>query len=232
MAVNVNKVYQRVLTLANKEQRGYITPQEFNVLANQAQMDIFEQYFYDLNQYGRVRGNDTIHGDPVEILREKISVFEVNGDVTSGTTLPADLYRLSSITFNDVVASYISPTEYNVIANQPLLRPNNNRPVYTRKGSIIAVYGNASSSQTPEAKTSGVTCEYIKTPTPCVWGYNIIGNKPLYANVKSRNFELHESEESNLVYTILKLASIIIEDQALYGISSGEEIKDIQQKKS
>ena len=38
--VNINTVYQRVLTIANKEQRGYITPQEFNILANQAQMDI------------------------------------------------------------------------------------------------------------------------------------------------------------------------------------------------
>ena len=41
--INVDRVYQRVLILANKEQRGYITPQEFNLFANQAQMDIFEQ---------------------------------------------------------------------------------------------------------------------------------------------------------------------------------------------
>ena len=54
MAVNIDTVYQRVLALANKEQRGYITPQEFNLLANQAQQEIFEQYFYDLNQRGRI----------------------------------------------------------------------------------------------------------------------------------------------------------------------------------
>ena len=48
--VRVDDVYQKVLALANKEQRGYITPQEFNLFANQAQMDIFEQYFYDVNQ--------------------------------------------------------------------------------------------------------------------------------------------------------------------------------------
>ena len=54
MAVNVDTVYQRVLTIANKEQRGYITPQEFNLLANQAQLEIFEQYFYDINQFNRI----------------------------------------------------------------------------------------------------------------------------------------------------------------------------------
>ena len=49
MPVSVDTVYQRVLALANKEQRGYITPQEFNIFANQAQFEIFEQYFYDQN---------------------------------------------------------------------------------------------------------------------------------------------------------------------------------------
>ena len=50
MAVSVDTVYQKVLALANKEQRGYITPQEFNLLANQAQLLIFEQYFYDIEK--------------------------------------------------------------------------------------------------------------------------------------------------------------------------------------
>ena len=53
MAISIDTVYQKVLALANKEQRGYITPQEFNLIADQAQQDIFEQYFYDLDQFKR-----------------------------------------------------------------------------------------------------------------------------------------------------------------------------------
>ena len=49
--VNVDTVYQRVLAIANKEQRGYITPLEFNLLANQAQLSIFENYFVELNHH-------------------------------------------------------------------------------------------------------------------------------------------------------------------------------------
>ena len=51
MAVSIDTVYQRVLSILNKEQRGYVTPQEFNLFANQAQLDLFEQYFYDINQF-------------------------------------------------------------------------------------------------------------------------------------------------------------------------------------
>ena len=39
MPINVDTVYQTVQALANKEQRGYLTPQEFNLFANQVQVD-------------------------------------------------------------------------------------------------------------------------------------------------------------------------------------------------
>ena len=76
MAVNIDTVYHRVLAIANKEQRGFITPQEFNLYANQAQMDIFEQYFYDLNALNRLPSNDFTYADQVDIIEEKIDIFE------------------------------------------------------------------------------------------------------------------------------------------------------------
>ena len=84
--VNIDSVYQRVLGILNKEQRGYVTAQEFNLFANQAQDDLFEQYFYDINQFGRLHGNDTEYSDMLNILNEKISAFEttatLNRDIT------------------------------------------------------------------------------------------------------------------------------------------------------
>ena len=75
MAVNIDRVYQKVLALANKEQRGYITPQEFNLFADQAQLEIFEQYFYDLEQRQRATGNEAEYIDIVTNIQEKISLF-------------------------------------------------------------------------------------------------------------------------------------------------------------
>ena len=73
--INVDTVYQTVQALANKEQRGYITPQEFNLFANQAQQDIFEQYFYDLNALRLQRPEEHDIGDSVSIIRDIITVF-------------------------------------------------------------------------------------------------------------------------------------------------------------
>ena len=43
--ISIDTVYQKVLAVANKEQRGYITPQEFNFFADQAHKEILEQYY-------------------------------------------------------------------------------------------------------------------------------------------------------------------------------------------
>ena len=87
MAVNINKVYQRVLAIANKEQRGYITPQKFNMFAEQAQLEIFEQYFYDINQFERLEGNSTEYSDMLNLLYDKLSIFEKFDTLISSSSL-------------------------------------------------------------------------------------------------------------------------------------------------
>ena len=52
--VRVNDVYQTVLTILNKEQRGYLTPYEFNNIATQVQLEIFEEYTSIITEEYRV----------------------------------------------------------------------------------------------------------------------------------------------------------------------------------
>ena len=228
MAVNVNTVYQRVLAITNKEQRGYITPQEFNTIANQAQLDIFEQYFYDLNQFGRVPGNQTDYADMLEILEEKISIFEKTGiAVSGGTTLPTDLYRLGSILTNCPSCrevEQITQKEWLYIQKSPIAQPSNEFPIYIRDNAGIKVYG------TDNAQiTSGVYANYVKIPAIVSWAAN--STTGLYNSAASTNFELHESEETELVIKILALAGIILKDNSVYAMASGEDTKNVSQEK-
>jgi len=229
MSVNVDTVYQRVLALTNKEQRGYITPQEFNIMANQAQLDIFEQYFYDLNQFARLPGNSTEYSDMLDILEEKISLFEkVNVAVSNGVTLPSDVYRLGSILYNGIDAEHITQKDWLYIKKSPLSQPSNDFPVYLRDSETNAVKVYADSISANE--TVGVTCNYIKTPAPVVWAANSITGT--YNESASTPFELHASEETELVIKILALAGIILKDPGLYQIGSAEDVKNVQQEKA
>jgi hypothetical protein len=230
MAVSVNRVYQKVLAILNKEQRGYVTPQEFNLFANEAQMDIFEQYFYDINQFSRMHGNDTEYSDMLNILNEKISAFEAEGTVTGGTTLPNDLYRLGTIKVSAgarriVEAERVNKNEYLYLDRSPLTRPTDTRPIYIRDENGVKVYGDAQ-------LTTGVTCNYIKVPTSPQWKYQIVFDEPLYDSTNSVDFSLHESEEVELVHKILELSGLLLKDPGVYQIANQEEIETIQQEKA
>lgn len=107
MAINVDTVYKTVLLILNKEQRGYMTPDEFNKVATQVQLETFESYFEDLNQQLRIPENDSEYSNRIKNLEEQIAVFKTIGNctnipttnqfnlpVSSGMTVyPADVFQ-------------------------------------------------------------------------------------------------------------------------------------------
>ena len=243
MAVSIDTVYQRVLSIANKEQRGYITPQEFNLLANQAQLEIFEQYFYDTNQFSRTPGNDTVYSDTLDILQEKIDHFEkyrqaVDMSNGSGVGILPDYYRMGEVLYYDSDGRYVNIDKIDQnaihrILNSPLTNPTTTRPVYVR-------YSGAGHNQSnrerriqiyPTSITSNVQCNYIAKPTKVEWAYTIVNDEALYNSTNTTDFELHASEEPKLVIKILELAGIVIKDPALIQVANQEEIETTQQEK-
>jgi len=239
MAVNINTVYQKVLALANKEQRGYITPQEFNLFADQAQLEIFHSYFKEVNraQLDPTKTDDYI--DNVDLLKEKIGIHRVVGNVgltpangDGNYSINSDVYIIESIfvTYSGnyepvlgdtlrlgVLASEISQSEFYELENCVYLNTVNNgqiRPIFFRADS-----GNIQIS--PTASISDVKVSFIKKPTTPKWTYVVVNNKALYnaSATDAQNFDLHESEENNLVMRILELSGITIKDNNLNQIA-------------
>ena len=83
----------------------------------------------------------------------------------------------------------------------------------------------------PSFRASNVKVSYIRKPSTPNWGYVVVNNKPLYNSTSSTNFELHPSEESELVYRILTFAGIAIEKPQLTQMVSGLGGVQIQQEK-
>jgi len=230
MAVSVDTVYQKVLAIANKEQRGYITPQEFNLFADQVQKEIFEQYFYDVNQFGRQHGNSHEYADMLALLTEKIAalnVREVNLSVTSGIlTVPTNTYKLGSVftTIEDrqVEIEEVNYNEYQTMQLGPLTRPTLKRPVYVNRIDGLNIYPNT---------IEEVDVSYIKQPNQVQWAYVVVNDKALYNDFESVDFELHSAEESELVYRILALSGIAVKKSELTQAAVQLEGLKVQQEK-
>jgi len=205
----VDTVYQRVLALANKEQRGYITPQEFNLLANQAQMEIFEQYFYDQKSEDRNLKNSTEFSNVDEMLDEKLSIFKTTQALTvtgSNGILPSNMYRLGSLFYANslIEVEQVTEEELMYLQQSPLAKPSIYCPAFVRSGSdTVTLY--------PTPPTA-INLNYIRMPLRVNWGYSVINDKALYNGTPgvSTDFELHKSDETELVYKILSLAGIVV----------------------
>ena len=245
--VNIDRVYQKVLALANKEQRGYITPQEFNLFADQAQAEMFEQYFYDINQFRRVPGNNNEFSDPLKNLKQKISLFEVYDSVITPTSsygdiiLPENVYRLGMIRVryknqpSAVIAEHIEIRQLMTYLKSPLTKHSKSFlayytqfPTTSNNENRIKIYPYPSQDEDVDR----VLISYIKRPTPPKWAYIILNDKPLFNATNAVNFELHESEEAELVYRILLLAGVAIEKPQLTQTGAQLASTQIQQEKS
>ena len=216
----IDTVYQTVLALANKEQRGYITPQEFNLFAKHAQNEIYEQYFYDLNQAKRRPGSETVNSDEQSNIENKLARY-IKTTIVNGSSLvlPADYYKMSFVTVNSKIAEGMSREEQ-AKYNSPLTKPFSIVPLYYHLNDTVQVKPDG------EIKFS----YYRKLSNPN-WGYIIVGEKPLYASGRSTDFDLHSSEQENLIVKILQLAGISIKDYNIAQAGAQKELSVKQQEK-
>lgn len=231
--ISIDTVYQRVLAILNKEQRGYLTPQEFNLFANQAQLEIFEQYFFDLNQYMRQRDNNTEYAQLYNLVDEKVSKFKTQAALTFMTDhfhLPADMHKLGTVVYNGIEVEKVDLKELLNYQASPLTQPSATNPIYIQNtANYLGHYG---INVYPSTITSNVYISYVKKPSEVKWAYTNVNNAALYNAAQTVNFELHESEETNLVIKILLYAGLNIKDPGVAQTADAKETKKITQEKS
>ena len=247
MAINVNTVYRTVLSILNKEQRGYMTPDEFNKTATQVQLDIFEKYFDDLNQQLRVAQTDTDYADRQMNIDEKIAIFKTFGTCTYvpgqgyfdlpttdfyGTT--PEFYRLGTVVYNDdVELQRLDRQDFYYAEKSRLTRASITFPTYLYENERVFVR--------PTSIQTGITANYVRKPNDVRWGYQIGGQgqyvyDPSVYNettnpTGSVQFELHPSEQSEVIIKILMYAGIIIRDPQIVQAAAQEAAMNEQNEK-
>jgi len=244
MAINVNTVYQTVLSILNKEQRGYMTPDEFNKVGTQVQLEIFEKYFEDLNQQARVPQS-------LENIDEKVAIFKTFGNASYNNTSPTptnyftlpttdsygrsvNFYRLGEVTYNnEVLIQRLQRNDFYTSEKSKLTKATETFPTYLYENNYLFIK--------PDTIQNNVQVEYVKKPSNVIWGFNVgtlgeyLYNEEEYnASTQptgSINFELHESEQTEVILRILQYAGIIIRDpQIVQAAAQQVQMDEINEK--
>lgn len=101
----INEVRESVLAIVNKNNYGYISPSDFNLFAQQAQLDIFEDYFYAYNNQlvkENIRRSGSGYADLTKGLSEVIDSFSEEAFLTrvlisNNYNLPDDYYLINKV---------------------------------------------------------------------------------------------------------------------------------------
>jgi len=252
MAINVNTVYTSVLSILNKEQRGYLTPYEFNQLATQVQLEIFESYFENLNQQLRAPENNSEYADRVKMLQEKISTFETSANATVTVVNGLGVYdfsaqnpsvhRFGRIDYTNgsklpVEIDKVTRQEFLSFRRSPLTAPSQDYPTCYIEGTTIKILpAIASTPASPSNPQQVYTLEYVKKPIDPVWNYTV-GSVGQYifdpvANGVSKDFEISDLDQTEVILKILMYAGVVIRDpeivqQAAQAVAAQDQIEQI-----
>ena len=227
MAVNVDTVYKTVLLILNKEQRGYITPAEFNKVCEQVQLEIFENYFEDLNQQLRIPENDSEYANRVKNVDEQIDIFKKTGNATFNAGyfyLPSDLHRLGTVIYNDATeVQRLQRNEFLLISKSPLTAPTTQYPVYILEGNVFIAALHDKIFVHPSTIQSDISVSYVIKPIAPVWGYTVDGATGgyVYSSGTSTNFDLHSNEQTNIIIQILLYSGVVIRDPQIVQTAAG-----------
>ncbi len=246
----INSVRNTVLSVLNKNNYGYLSPSDFNLFAKQAQLDLFQDYFYQYNYQvmkENTRQSGTGYADIKKGLEEVIDLFSVTNDLThvadnrfsapSITTTGDDYYLILKVLCYDASApprvfkgeaEKVHQSKITILNNSMLTAPSELFPAYTLDGDTITVF-----PSTFDAPTE-VECNYIRYPKDPKWTYvSLTNGEPTFDQSAAdfQDFELSIEDEVTLVLKILQYAGVSIREAEVYGFANSEETQDIAEEK-
>jgi hypothetical protein len=208
--MNVNDMYRICQFAVNKAQNGYLTPSEFNLTINQAQVSYQDYLLGEFQQYQYGRPQARINYSQNENIRQRLSPLITSATLTingSGeSAYPADYVQADTVittAFNrvrfvqqDALYSYYN-SQIDPIATNPiyLLEPTGFQFYPVTLGSAILTY--------------------VKDAPEIVWAYTTVSGRPVYSSGTSVQPVWDNVDLLEIIARALKIIGVNLQDGQL-----------------
>lgn len=239
---NINTVYENVRRLSAKDERGFVTPIDFNYFAPLAQIELFKEKISGYRIATRNENNflqgTGIFDQTISIKQDLITLKRVDRllNFVSASSdvrkfyLPDDYayYIDFSMDGNDV--TIVDSDEFKSYKSSFLCPPSLKNPVGYLDYNSLNVITKESISEAaisyykiPQGSSS-LGLPSLQSPT---WAYTG-GSNPLYNPNGSINFELPQHLEQELTFKILSMIGITIRDTEVFNTASKENLDNLE----
>ena len=213
--MNVNDMYRICQFAINKAQNGYLTPSEFNLIINQAQVSYQDYLLGEFQQYQYGRAQARINYSENENIRQRLSpliteaTLTING--TSGEApYPADYVQADTIitTAFKRVRFVQQDSLYSYYNSE--IDPVATNPVYLIEPTVFQFY----------PKTLGTALlTYVKEAPSIVWAYTTVSGRPVYAPTQTGGGVIPTTGTVQPVWADVDLLEIIARALKLIGVN-------------
>lgn len=222
----INSVRATVLNIINKDNNGFITPEEFNSFAKQGQLELFQQYFYDFQKakISDMKGMQTSgYSDITKQIDQTIDFFSSNVNIVYNALsgkfeLPENFFLLNVLYYNGKEVTHVDQNKLYYLLNSNLTAPTITSPTYVMQGNEISVY--------PDTIVNPINLYYVRYPLDPKWTYTVVDGSPLFNQSANdyQDFELAISDFPKLVVKICQYAGVSIREAEVVQAARAEEM--------
>ena len=206
--MTIDEIYKIVKILANKENRGWIKPSEFNLLAKRVQLDIIK------DRVGRVSPDGTSNGYRNDAsIHDELRTVIVEGTLSSttgGHTIPANYLHFVSVKYNEYEIDMVNHGEVTKRKRSQLNPPSPDSPIGVIIGDYLKIY--ISGGEFVEGN-GVVKMTYIQEPSAPNWAYNTLNNIEVYNSSSSTQITLPESTHKEVIHRILAYVGVTLREK-------------------
>ncbi len=229
----INAVRNTVLAILNKNNYGYLSPSDFNLYAQQAQLEIFEDCFYQYNtqlNLENARRSGTEYANLSKGIQETIDLFSKTASLvqvaTNTYTMPSDYYLINKVLCSSGgafkgEAERVNQSKITMLNASVLTAPSVDFPAYTTEGSVMTIYPSTFNG------ANDISAQYVRYPLTPKWTYSIAlqAQGPVFNPSASdyQDFELPLDNLNDLVIKICQYAGVEIREAMVVQYAQGEE---------
>jgi len=238
--MTIDEVYKLVQVFANKEQRGFISPSDFNLLAKQAELELYNKRLSIIKQKSPTRKSQGLYAENLspELARQDIATFLTRSEINTSEKLTPYLGVTVAVTSDYVESMFINTDEHHDIStNVPLdivepkdinqiLRSSLVKPSIEYPIALLGSEGGTSKvfSVFPDTITRVIAYHYRNNNTP-KWSYVTVAGKPVHDSSSSNEFKISSRCHGEIVVKILEYLGVSIREADVVQYAQASELK-------
>ena len=244
--MTIDEIYRLVQTFANKEQRGFITPSNFNLLAKQAELELINKRLDVLQNKSQAKKMSGLIEESLtpEMAEQDLASFLTLKKYTTSSVLVSSGYSESEITIDsntvlikeifilpdenlginsNIPLEIVKPEDINKILRSSLVKPSIDYPVGLMSGSVSS--RNLKIKIFPDNIKRVMVYGYMIPSTSPNWFYVTVAGKPVHDPSNSTQFKLPSRTHGEIVVKILEYLGVNLRESSLVEYAQSNEIK-------